>query len=166
MTKREPPSTRGTYLNAAVVTLALLSGGCSQNERMAAPAPTGLAAQAADGKGGRALAAVGYDQIGVASWYGGWHHGRRTASGTRFDMEALTAAHRSLPLGTLVLVENLANGRSIELRITDRGPYVEGRIIDLSLAAARRLGLEQRGVGLVGLTVLSPPAPTLLASSR
>lgn len=152
MTEREPPSTRGTYLNAAVVTLALLSGACSQNERMAAPtppaaapAPTGLAAQAADGKGGRAMAAVGYDQIGVASWYGSWHHGRRTASGARFDKEALTAAHRSLPLGTLVLVENLDNGRSIELRITDRGPYVEGRIIDLSLAAARRLGLEERG---------------------
>jgi peptidoglycan lytic transglycosylase len=88
--------------------------------------------------------------------------GRRTASGKRFDIQALTAAHRSLPFGAVVLVENLANVRAIELRITDRGPYAQGRIIGLSLAAARRLGLEQQGVGLVGLTAL----PSLIASGR
>jgi rare lipoprotein A len=161
--RKEPPSTRGTYFNAAVLALALLFGACSQSARMAPAEPGPLPAQAAAGKGGQARASIGYDQIGMASWYGGRHHGRRTASGTRFDMEALTAAHRSLPFGTVVLVENLANGRSIELRITDRGPYLEGRIIDLSLAAARRLGLEQQGVGLVGLTILSPTSPILLA---
>jgi rare lipoprotein A len=90
----------------------------------------------------------GYDEIGVASWYGGWHQGRPTASGARFDRAALTAAHRWLPLGTIVLVENLENGRSVALRITNRGPYKPGRVIDLSQAAARRLGLEQQGLGL------------------
>jgi hypothetical protein len=97
--------------------------------------------------------------------------GRSTASGKRFDILAPTAAHRSLPFGAVVLVENLANGRTIELRIADRGPYVQGRIIGLWLAAAQRLGLEQQGVGLVGLTILSPailsPAlPSLVASGR
>jgi rare lipoprotein A len=94
-------------------------------------------------------------QIGRASWYGREHHGKRTASGTRFDMNALTAAHRSLPLGTVLRVENLANGRSVVVRVNDRGPYVEGRIIDLSMAAAGRLGLKEQGLGLVALHVVS-----------
>jgi rare lipoprotein A len=92
--------------------------------------------------------------------------GRSTASGKRFDILAPTAAHHSLPFGAVLLVENLANGRTIELRITDRGPYVQGRIIGLWLAAAQRLGLEQQGVGLVGLTILSPALPSLIASGR
>lgn len=172
MTEREPSSTSNAYLNAAVVVLALLFGACSENERMTASPPAAapeapMPAQAADGKSGQAsIPPLGYDQIGIASWYGGWHHGRRTASGARFDKEALTAAHRSLPLGTMVLVENVANGRRIALRITDRGPYVAGRIIDLSLGAARRLGLEEQGIGLVGITILPPLAPTLLAADN
>ena len=106
----------------------------------------------------------GFDQVGLASWYGGRHDGRRTASGARFNLRVATAAHRSLALGTLVRVENLANGRRIELRITDRGPYLGGRIIDLSQAAADRLGLVRQGIGLVGLTVLAPASahPTRL----
>lgn len=101
----------------------------------------------------------------IASWYGGRHQGWRAPSGARFDTPETTAAHRYLPFGTVVLAENFANGRSVEVRITDRGPYVHGRIIDLSLAA-QRLGLEQQGVGLVGVTILSPASANLIASGR
>jgi rare lipoprotein A len=93
-------------------------------------------------------------QVGTASWYGPGFHGRRTASGERFDQHGLTAAHRSLPFGTRVVVTNLANGRSVTVRINDRGPRVRGRTIDLSRAAARRLGMEGRGVARVRLQVL------------
>src|ERR1700730_18994663 len=92
--------------------------------------------------------------------------GTSTASGKRFDILAPTAAHRSLPFGAVVLVENLANGRTIELRITDRGPYVQGGIIGLWLAAAQRLSLEQQGVGLVGVTNLSAALAGLDALRR
>ena len=79
-------------------------------------------------------------ETGIASWYGKQFHGRRTASGERFDMEALTAAHPKLPFGSWVRVRNLINGRSIDVRINDRGPYIKRRIIDLSRAAAQALG--------------------------
>ena len=92
---------------------------------------------------------------GLASWYGPRFHGRRTASGARFDMHALTAAHPTLPFGTRVLVRNLDTGRVVEVRITDRGPHLRQRIIDLSHAAARKIGLGRgRGVAEVSLTVL------------
>jgi len=92
------------------------------------------------------------DQWGVASWYGPHFQGRRTASGRRFNMRELTAAHRTLPLGSEVRVTNLENGRSVEVKISDRGPYFGGRIIDLSKAAALRLGITRRdGVALVRL---------------
>jgi rare lipoprotein A len=90
-----------------------------------------------------------FRQVGVASWYGPGFHGRRTASGERFDQNDLTAAHRKLPLGTEVRVTNLENGRSITVEINDRGPYVKGRVIDLSKAAARRLGMVEDGVAEV-----------------
>src|SRR5688500_11069556 len=80
-----------------------------------------------------------FRQVGVASWYGPGFHGKRTASGERFDQNDLTAAHRKLPLGSEVKVTNLENGRSIIVAINDRGPYIKGRVIDLSKAAARRL---------------------------
>jgi rare lipoprotein A len=89
---------------------------------------------------------VVYTERGRASWYGPGFHGRRTASGVRFDQNALTAAHRRLPLGSLVTVTNLENGRSVRVAINDRGPYVDGRVIDLSRAAARRLGMIGDGV--------------------
>ena len=88
---------------------------------------------------------------GLASWYGGKFHGRRTASGERFDMNALTAAHPSLPFGTRVLVRNPRNGREVAVRINDRGPFTGGRIIDLSRAAAQAIGLLEAGVGTVVL---------------
>jgi len=90
---------------------------------------------------------------GLASWYGGKFQGRRTASGELFDTRQLTAAHKSLPFGTLVLVTNLENGRSVTVRINDRGPFVPGRVIDLSLAAAAAIGLAGRGVAPVRLEV-------------
>ena len=82
-----------------------------------------------------------HTETGLASWYGKAHHGRRTASGERFDMQALTAAHRTLAFGTIVRVTDVASGRSVNVRINDRGPFGNGRIIDLSYAAARKLGM-------------------------
>ncbi len=107
-------------------------------------------------------------QRGGASWYGPGFHGRRTASGERYNMHELTAAHRTLPFGTLVRVHSLVNGREVEVRITDRGPYVHGRIIDVSRAAAEALGMLGLGFKEVVLMVpestpavapLPPPAP-------
>ena len=97
-------------------------------------------------------------QVGVASWYGPGFHGRRTASGEVYDQDALTAAHRSLPFGTRVRVTNLENGRAVEVRINDRGPFVGGRVIDVSRAAARVIGLIGPGVGRVRVEVASAPA--------
>ena len=95
---------------------------------------------------------------GQASWYGDPHHGRATASGEIFDKTKLTAAHRSLPLGARVLVTNLENGRSVEVRINDRGPFVNGRLIDLSEAAARSLGGVGTGLMRVRLRLVALPA--------
>ncbi len=94
---------------------------------------------------------------GVASWYGPGFHGRRSASGERYNQNAMTAAHRSLPFGTSVQVTNLNNGRSVVVRINDRGPYIRGRVIDLSAAAARMLGLMRSGTAPVNIQVLEPP---------
>ncbi len=92
---------------------------------------------------------------GYASWYGPGFHGRRTASGEIYNMYAFTAAHKTLPLGTEVLVINLENGRQTIVRINDRGPFVKGRIIDLSYAAARALGMHRQGVARVRIIALA-----------
>ena len=99
----------------------------------------------------------GYDQVGMASWYGDQFNGRPTSTGERFDMHALTAAHKTLPLPGLVEVTNLANGRTVVLRVNDRGPFVDDRIIDLSRGAAEALDLLQRGVGEVRVRYLGRP---------
>ena len=91
---------------------------------------------------------------GRASWYGKAHHGLITASGERYDMHALTAAHRSLPFGTRLRVVNLTNDRAVEVRVNDRGPMVPGRILDLSYAAAQALGAVGAGIIPVRITVL------------
>jgi rare lipoprotein A len=93
-------------------------------------------------------------QSGVASWYGPRFHGRRAANGEIFNQDELTAAHRKLPFGTEIRVTNLANGRSVVVRINDRGPYIKGRILDLSRAAAQELGMVKRGVVRISLEVL------------
>lgn len=97
-----------------------------------------------------------YDEVGQASWYGSYHHGRSTSTGERFDMNDLTAAHKTLPLPSLVEVTNRANGRRVILRVNDRGPFVDGRIIDLSRGAAEELGLLQQGVGDVRVRYVGP----------
>lgn len=107
-----------------------------------------------------------YDRIGVASWYGRAFHGRRTANGERFDMHALTAAHPTLPLSTRVRVTNLDNGRSIAVRVNDRGPFARGRIIDLSQAGARALGFEARGTARVRVTIVAPSTQTAERDDR
>jgi rare lipoprotein A len=97
---------------------------------------------------------TGWTQEGIASWYGREQQGHLTANGERFDMHALTAAHRTLPMQTRVRVTHRENGRSVIVRINDRGPYSRGRIIDLSYAAAKVLGMIERGVAPVRIEVL------------
>ncbi len=114
---------------------------------------------------GDAFFDVGIRDRGVASWYGQQFHGKQAANGEIFDMEALTAAHRTMPLGSVVRVVNLTNGKSLHVRITDRGPYVNGRILDLSHAAAVRLGMEQGGLAIVQVEIVGERRPELLPSS-
>lgn len=101
---------------------------------------------------------VGYTEEGVASWYGIPYHGRRAADGEIYDMETLVAAHRLMPFNTWLKVTNEANQKSVQVRVIDRGPFVDGRIIDLSKAAAREIGLLGPGVGRVRLEVIAAPA--------
>ena len=103
---------------------------------------------------------VGYEETGTASWYGKPYHGRQTASGEVYDMSQMTAAHRSLPFGSWVVVENLLNRRTLEARITDRGPFTGDRILDLSQAAARLLGAIGPGTIPVRLRVVALPGST------
>jgi len=91
---------------------------------------------------------------GIASWYGPGFHGRKTANGEIYNMYEMTAAHKTLPFGTRVKVIDLETGRSVIVRINDRGPFVEGRVIDLSYAAARALGMEKKGTARVALQIL------------
>jgi rare lipoprotein A len=99
--------------------------------------------------------AQGFAQRGIASWYGTKFHGRRTSSGEIYDMHAMTAAHKTLPIPVYVRVDNLENGRSLVVKVNDRGPFVEGRIIDLSFAAAKKLGVDIPGTAEVEITVVS-----------
>lgn len=103
-----------------------------------------------------------YSEEGVASWYGVPYHGRRAANGEIYDMYKLTAAHRTLPFDTVVRVINKKNGKQVDVRITDRGPFVEGRIIDLSLGAARLLDMVGMGIAPVRLTLVSSPGNPLV----
>ncbi|MBN9553237.1 MAG: septal ring lytic transglycosylase RlpA family protein [Alphaproteobacteria bacterium] len=101
-----------------------------------------------------------FSQTGVASFYGAAHHGKTTADGGTFDRMALTAAHPTLAFGTVVRVTNLSNGRTVKVEINDRGPRAKGRIIDLSLAAARMLGMEKSGIARVRLEAFRADQPT------
>jgi rare lipoprotein A len=115
---------------------------------------------------GQAEFDVGIRDRGIASWYGGQFHGRQAANGELFDMEALTAAHRTMPLGSVVRVVNLSNGKHLHVRITDRGPYVNGRILDLSRAAAMQLGMERGGLAHVQVEIVGKRRPELLQLSE
>jgi rare lipoprotein A len=130
---------RGGPALAGVAVLGVLAGpGCTLVRRAEPPPVTGGM------------------QDGIASWYGPGFHGRRTANGEVFDQHELTAAHRSLPHGTRVMVTNLTNGRSVEVRINDRGPFIRGRVIDLSYAAARSIAMIGPGTAPVRIEVLAP----------
>jgi rare lipoprotein A len=113
-----------------------------------------------------------YDEVGVASWYGDEFHGRSTANGERFDMYVASAAHTTLPLPSIVEVTNLENGRSIRVRLNDRGPFKNGRIIDLSRNAAKELGYMNKGLAKVRVRYIGPAkldgslAPLYVARSR
>lgn len=138
-----PPAVRTPLLAPLICVLCILAfQGCAR-ERGPAPSEAGA------GRG----AVV--EQVGLASWYGPKFHGKLTASGQRYNMFDLTAAHRNLPFGSRVRVTNLRNGRRVLVTINDRGPFVKGRIIDLSYAAAKELGMTRTGVTRVRLEVLS-----------
>jgi rare lipoprotein A len=117
--------------------------------------------------GGRRYAVLptsnGYIERGVASWYGTEFHGLKTSTGEPYDMFAMTAAHKTLPLPCYARVTNLSNGNSVVVRINDRGPFVDNRIIDLSYSAARRLDMIRNGTAFVQVEVLTPAAPTINA---
>jgi rare lipoprotein A len=124
---------------AALVPLLMLTAACGKKTRAATPPR------------------VGATETGIASWYGHPYHGRRAANGEIYDMEKLTAAHRTLPFDTWVEVLNLTNDKAVEVRITDRGPFIDGRIIDLSHAAARAIDLIGPGTARVRLTIINAP---------
>jgi rare lipoprotein A len=109
--------------------------------------------------------ASGFRQRGTASWYGKQFHGRKTSNGEVYDMYGLSAAHKTLPMGTVVKVRNLSNQRTLDLRINDRGPFVRGRIIDLSYGAAKKLGVVGPGTAPVEIVALAAPAETVSGPS-
>jgi rare lipoprotein A len=110
--------------------------------------------------------ANGYRERGVASWYGKKFHGRNTANGETYDMYAMTAAHKTLPLPSYVRVRNLNNGRSVVVRVNDRGPFRDNRLIDLSYAAAHRLGIIGTGTGIVEVEGLTGDEPVTTVAAR
>ncbi|MBV9157261.1 MAG: septal ring lytic transglycosylase RlpA family protein, partial [Acidobacteriaceae bacterium] len=123
-----------------------------------APRPSRASAQAAPAK--PLAISLGYSEQGVASWYGVPYHGRPAADGEIYDMETLVAAHRLLPFNTWLKVTNLANNKAVNVRVIDRGPFIEGRILDLSKAAARQIDLLGPGIGTIRLEVIAAPLDT------
>jgi rare lipoprotein A len=145
------------------VTLLGCIAGCSLQEEPVPlpPVPQAPAPQAPAPQAKEEAAPAGKPettQVGTASWYGPGFHGHETASGEMFDQHALTAAHRTLPLGTEAKVTNLATGQSVKVTINDRGPYVQGRQLDLSQAAAKQIGLTKQGVAKVKIEAKRPSA--------
>ena len=100
-----------------------------------------------------------YYEVGIASWYGPGFNGRHTANGEIYNMNGISAAHKTLPFGTIVQVVDLETGKSVIVRINDRGPFIKGRIIDLSKGAAEKLGIIDKGITKVGLRILYMPKP-------
>jgi len=140
------------FLLASLILLLLLgAGGCRRKRRVVAPPPAPPLVE-------------GEAETGLASWYGHPYHGRQTSSGEVYDMNTMTAAHRTLAFGTWVLVRNLENQLTTQVRINDRGPFIEGRIIDLSRAAAEEIAMLGPGTALVRLEIISrPTAPAAAA---
>jgi rare lipoprotein A len=138
----------------AVALAALLLSACAHKKRAQVPPPPPS----------RASAVPGAVETGIASWYGHPYHGRRAADGETYDMETLVAAHRTLPFNTWVRVYNLNNNKTVDVRIIDRGPFVDGRIIDLSHAAAQAIDMIGTGIAQVRVEILSAPASVASAA--
>ena len=132
--------TARTFLTIVVAGASLMTASCGGKKVKAAKPPR-----------------IGSTETGIASWYGHPYHGRQAANGETYDMEKMTAAHRTMPFNTWVRVHNLSNDRTVDVRIQDRGPFVDGRIIDLSRAAARHIDMIGPGTVKVKLTVIQPP---------
>ncbi|MDD5543061.1 MAG: septal ring lytic transglycosylase RlpA family protein [Acidobacteriia bacterium] len=141
-----------------LMTGALSCGGKAHTVHPPVSSPPQITYRTAPPPGPRADAPYSSELVGIASYYGDPHNGRPTANGEVFDKHALTAAHRTLPFNTRVRVNDLDNHRSVEVRINDRGPFIDGRIIDLSEEAGRRMGLIGPGTAHVRLDILSMPA--------
>jgi rare lipoprotein A len=140
---------RPIHAGLSIVVLAVIFvSGCAHHTRANVPAQTSRNVKPAR---------IGTTQVGIASWYGYPYNGRRTASGETYDMEQLTAAHRTLPFNTWLEVTNLSNGKRVDVKVNDRGPFVDGRVIDLSLHAAREIDIVRQGTAKVRLKVIAPP---------
>jgi len=133
---------------ALVLMLVVLSGCHKKHARGVPPPPPAP---------GGFVPYPGYTETGIASWYGHPYHGRPAADGEIYDMEKLVAAHRTMPFNTWVRVENLNNGKSVDVRIIDRGPFIDGRIIDLSHAAAKAIDMAVSGTAMVRVVVIRAP---------
>jgi rare lipoprotein A len=155
---------RARYWALACCALLVITG-CGHRERLAAaPPPPPIAAAPAYPEQGQETSPEQlptdrpiYSEIGIASWYGPPYNNRRGANGKIYDQNAITAAHRTLPLGSLIRVTNLQTGKSAMMHVTDRGPFVPGRILDLSLGAAKELGVWRTGTARVRIDVYATP---------
>ncbi len=170
---------RDKLVGSLLIVGCLLVGGCAETELVAHVVKSGAqvdgAAPGGAVKVGRPYTVNGvryvprvdngYDETGLASWYGADFHGKRTANGEVYDMNALTAAHKTLPMPSRVRVTNLENGRSLELTVNDRGPFVAGRIIDVSRRAAEALGFRRQGVAEVRVQVLGAPVTQMVTAT-
>ena len=161
MSKRAMDQPTRRYLISTLAWTAFVAGCSKKKTAVVAPAP-GLTPRPST----QPAPPVGTAERGLASWYGHPYHGRPAADGEIYDMEKLVAAHRTLPFQTVVRVRNLINGKTVDVRIIDRGPFVEGRVIDLSHAAAKAIDLIGPGVAQVEITIVGTPAvpePALFA---
>ena len=168
---------RGIVRAGILVALALLLSACAQTQ-LAVFAVKEIAREAPAGEGvykvGQPYQINGiwytpaedpaYNKTGIASWYGRPFHGQRTANGEIYDMNTLTAAHKTLPMPSYVRVRNLENGRSLILRLNDRGPFVNGRIIDVSYRAAQLLGFSEKGTARIQVQAVDGPSENLIAA--
>lgn len=172
-------NTHGRWLQGAALALVLVSVGCRHKTAAVQPPPSLAPAASGSGTGRTATGGRGTPntsagtasvpqmepqgrpvsvEVGLASWYGPPYTNRKAADGSIYDQNAMTAAHRELPMGSLVRVTNLTNNESVVVRITDRGPFVDGRIIDLSLAAAKAVDIYRPGTAKVRVEAYAPPA--------
>ena len=150
-------------MTLAITAALSISSGCRRKHRHLAKVPPAPQAQPSSRQSQRSsketpAVAIGYTEEGIASWYGIPYHGRPAADGEIYDMETMVAAHRVLPFNTWLKVTNITNGKSVDVRVIDRGPFVRGRLIDLSKAAARQIDLLGPGLGKVRMEVIAAPA--------